>query len=543
MSAALIPLLRRLGAGKLRALAGETIIAAIEKVAPADVEKQVSQILLLKYGETILNQRDIRLGIMDVLDQTASLKLCHLIGKSALTHLQANKILREYFRSYGEKKSKQLVDFLGLSTTFYYKAIPETRTACEPISVTPGEQVRLKNYLHGYQKAIKDDIIDLLQKKGNRFFVQMPTGSGKTFTALEAVVDILRRRRRRKYVVWLVNSNELAEQALASFIYLWKFKGDHSVNAFRLFKGFNPGFSDLEGGVVFASFVQFYSIITKTDHPAYHAIWRLIKNSELLIVDEAHTSVAPTYEKCIRCFLHNDYTSVVGLSATPGRSNPDSTKDLIALYSDNLVRLNDTSGQPIKDPLGYLQEHSFLANLDCKVLETGITLANNEEDSLLATLASNSERNDQILQQIKLANEAKESTLVFACTLDHVLALSILCKATNIKTEYIIGDVDQVRRLDILSSFKKREFFILLNLDILSTGIDVPNINKIIITRPITSPILYSQILGRALRGPKNGGNETNMVVTIRDNLINFPSANFIYNMFALDWRPKTLTN
>jgi len=522
-------LLRRFGITKLRALAGETIIAAIEKVAPADLEKQVSQILLLKYGEAILDQREIRMCIMDVLDESSCLKLCRLIGKPARTHIQGSTILRDYFRTFSYKKSKQLVDFLGLDTAFYYNKIADLRTDTEAIAITPGEQINLKNYLHPFQKSIKDDILEFLVQRGKRFFVQMPTGSGKTYTALEAVVDILRRRRRKKYVVWLVDSNELAEQAFDSFAYLWKLKGDRSVYAFRLFHSFNPSFNDTEGGVVFASFAQFYSILKNTKHSAYEALWRLIENSELLIVDEAHASVAETYETCIRCFLNTDYTSVFGLSATPGRSNPDSTKQLIGLYSNNLVRLKDDSGKPIKDPVGYLQEQSFLAHLDCKILETGITVSDSDENSLLATLAINSDRNDRILEQIKLADDAKESTLVFACTLDHVLALFILCKAKGIKAEYIIGAVSQARRLDILSRFKNRDFSILLNLDILSTGIDVPNINKIIITRPIGTPILYSQILGRALRGPKNGGNETNTVITIKDNLLNFPSANFIY--------------
>jgi DNA repair protein RadD len=543
MTGSLVSLLRRFGAGKLRTLAGETILSAIERVAPADVEKQISHILFLKYGQGILNQRDIRVGIMNVLDKDQSLRLCQIIGKPASSHLQATNTLLDHFRTYSEKKSKHLVDFLGLSDSFYYRTTEEIRTESQTISVVSGEQISLKNYLHDYQKSVKDDIMELLQQKGGSFFVQMPTGSGKTFTALEAVVDVLRRRRRRKYVVWLVDSNELAEQALTSFVYLWKLKGDRSVYAFRLFGGFCPAFNDHEGGVVFASFAQFYSIIANSEHVAYEATWRLIKNSEVLIVDEAHTSVAPTYEQCIRCFLKNDYTTVFGLSATPGRSDPTSTKQLIGLYSNTLVRLKDGAGNAIKDALAHLQKHSFLATLDCKVLETGITVQVDHEDSVLAKLAANPERNDRIFEQLKLANDAKQSTLVFACTLDHVLALSIICKAKDIKAEYIIGDVDQVRRLDILCRFKKREFFILLNLDILSTGIDVPTINKIIITRPISSAILYSQILGRALRGPRNGGNESNTVITLKDNLENFPSANFIYNMFALDWHPQTIVH
>ena len=79
-----------------------------------------------------------------------------------------------------------------------------------------------------------------------------------------------------------------------------------------------------------------------------------------------------------------------------------------------------------------------------------------------------------------------------------------MCKEEGINTEYIIGEVDQARRIEILNSFRNKEFNILINLDILSTGIDIPNINKLILARPTKSPNLASQILGRALRGPKN---------------------------------------
>jgi hypothetical protein len=186
MSDSLIKLLRSFGNTKLRDIAGETIIAAIEKVAPADLEKQVSQILLLKFGEAILDQREIRMCIMDVLDESSCLKLCRIIGRPARTHLEGSTILRDYFSKFSEKKSKQLVDFLGLGLSFYYKKTAELRTEAEAISVTSGEQISLKNYLHSFQKSIKDAIIELLDRRGKRFFVQMPTGSGKTYTALEA---------------------------------------------------------------------------------------------------------------------------------------------------------------------------------------------------------------------------------------------------------------------------------------------------------------------------------------------------------------------
>ena len=77
---------------------------------------------------------------------------------------------------------------------------------------------------------------------------------------------------------------------------------------------------------------------------------------------------ARTYSECIRCFTHNDYTRVVGLSATPGRTVPEERKDLIELFSNNLVRIRGQDGRLVTDAVGYLQEAGYLAKLDCKVL-------------------------------------------------------------------------------------------------------------------------------------------------------------------------------
>ena len=107
-----------------------------------------------------------------------------------------------------------------------------------------------------------------------------------------------------------------------------------------------------------------------------------------------------------------------------------------------------------------------------------------------------------------------------------------MCRARGISAGFIIGEVPQSERIHILNRFRSGELKVLINHEILSTGVDLPNVDRLIITRPVGSRILYSQILGRALRGPKNGGNVTNYVVNITDNLVNFPSASYVYKSF-----------
>lgn len=542
----LLKLLVRIDLPTLHKLVGVVILNAIKSVNKGEDETELSKILILKFEKLILNEKEIREAIINSLNKDEIKNLgsqCELKNNGG--SIYSNTI--EFFsRGYNKPKSKVLTDFLGLDSSYYFKDIVDTRREKELITANYGEQVNILSYLHPYQKRVKDEVMyRLVQKNEKSFFVQMPTGAGKTLTALECVVDLLRKPNplneakipeKNKYIVWIVDTNELAEQAFQSFIKLWKLRGDRNLYAFRLFKNFNTDFSKEDGGIVFTGFDKFYSILKNPNSSQFDSLKYLIVNTEMLIVDEAHHSLAETYSTCINSFKGSPYIKILGLSATPGTNDTETTTKLVEMYSSDKISIRDDEWKPIGDAIQYLQQREYLAKLTTKILETGVSASESNENRILVELASNSERNERIIEQIKLANDAKESTVVFACSLDHVYAILILCRAYGIEANYIIGAVEQAERLSVINSFKKRDYFILINLEILSTGIDLPNIDKVIITRPISSPNLVSQILGRALRGVKNGGNSNNTIINLKDNLLNFPSASYLYDYFEGAW-------
>jgi DNA repair protein RadD len=547
MSNQLVNIVRKIDLTNLHKLVGNVILKAIKTTNNTDDESAIAEILILKHGTLLFNNKDLRIGIINSLSVEEALELCKLTNLKPLKDFMAFEELIHYFGlGYNLAKSKIFVDFFNLENSYYFNSAIDTRVSHELITANYGENVKILGYLHDYQKRVKDEIMIRLNYKYEKsFFVQMPTGAGKTYTALECVTDLIRKPRvidenqkpmPEKFIVWLVDKNELAEQAMESFKKLWKIRGDHNINAFRLFKNFQPDFRNENGGVVFAGFDKLHSILSNSSHPAFTSIKHLIANTELLIVDEAHHSIAETYFACINEFREVPFIKIMGLSATPGASDQETTQSLVSLYSSDKISIRNSDWQPIDNAILYLQEGGYLAILKTQLLETGISSVENGENRILDDLAGNSERNSRILDQIKLADEAKESTVVFACTLDHVYALLILCRSNNINAKYIIGDIDQSDRIDILEDFKQKRYNILINLDILSTGVDLPNINKVIIARPINSPNLISQILGRALRGPLNGGNPTNTIINIKDNLINFPGTSFLYNYYQGSW-------
>lgn len=524
--------LSKLDIGTLERLAGETVVRAVRSAYDTNRESALAQLVADKFGQSILASKSIRAAIVDCLSDATARDLCSIVGIGLQPQDVPHARLQKHFATFGEAKSRQFVQGLDLPEELVVRAVHDPRTAVVELNNASGDTLPLRPYLHPFQKRVKDAVVKQISDEGRRLMVQMPTGAGKTFTALEAVVDIFRLPFQRQFVVWIVDSNELAEQALATFQYLWRAKGDRPLRVYRLFSDFAPPFEEHEGGMVFASFDKVHSVLANHSHRAYKSVWHLIRNTTLLVVDEAHASVAETYEPTIRGFLSTSSTRLVGLSATPGRTDPALAQELARLYTGNLVTISGDDGCPISDPIEYLQANGYLARINPEELESGIDIADDNESRICKALAEDPKRNATILKQILRAHEQDEPTLVFSCTKDHVLALMALCRAKHIPAEFITGDTPQANRNDILERFRKGSYRVLINYEIVSTGIDLPNVSRMIITRPIGSAILYSQILGRALRGPKNGGNPENTVVNIRDNLRNFLSASFVYNSF-----------
>jgi superfamily II DNA or RNA helicase len=119
-----------------------------------------------------------------------------------------------------------------------------------------------------------------------------------------------------------------------------------------------------------------------------------------------------------------------------------------------------------------------------------------------------------VIENCKRLIEKKHNTIIFAESKSHAIALSILLTKNQIKNGLIVGETPNIIRKDIIEKFgdKENELQVLINHQILSTGIDVPGMNSIMILGEINSPTLALQIIGRAMRGPKNGGNEINTI-------------------------------
>ena len=115
--------------------------------------------------------------------------------------------------------------------------------------------------LFEYQKSISDQIIKLLNEKSSKAMVQMPTGSGKTRTAMNAITSWVGNNdpKFNGFVVWMAHTEELCEQAIESFDRTWLANGNGAIQYFRYYGSRKIRKSDLSGGVVFCTLQKLYS--------------------------------------------------------------------------------------------------------------------------------------------------------------------------------------------------------------------------------------------------------------------------------------------
>ena len=515
----------------LEQLAGTTIVRAVQGAYETNRERALAQLVIDRFGVNLLKNKAIRSALIDVLSKPEAADACKKLGMNTGTSSPHRLLNDRYSGPFSQARAEEFVKVFGLHEDLIPPQTNDPRESVVQICASYNQKLVSKGVLHPYQRRVKDALRAHLNWGRRKMMAQMPTGAGKTVTALEILVDYLRQPDFDKLIIWIVDSNELADQALESFGALWVLRGDRPVNAYRYFHDFSSNFQNCDPGIVFTSFSKAWAALDSNDYERKENFLNLCKRASLVVVDEAHTSMAQTYETVISRLISHD-AFLIGLSATPGRNDPYQTVELAQMYGQQLVSITDEEKNEVSDAVEYLRKEGYLASVIFEDLESGALVTERDEGRICSELAENSARNDQIMKQIERAIQEDHSTIVFACTKDHVLALTALCRARGIESGFIIGEVPQSERVKLLSRFRSGDLRVLINHEILSTGVDLPNVNKLIITRPVGSPILYSQILGRALRGPKNGGNFTNYVVNISDNLANFPSASHVYKSF-----------
>lgn len=262
---------------------------------------------------------------------------------------------------------------------------------------------------------------------------------------------------------------------------------------------------------------------------------------DLVIVDEAHKVLAPTYKKVTRALV-GERTRVIGLTATPGRSTNDAeeNKALADFFFSQIITINAGNDSVIN----FLRKRQVLAKVeyDPLISQANYELTEKEKKhiqqffdippELLKKIGSDDIRNIEILKKLQIECENDKRILFFACSVDHSKFICAMLIYLGYKAAHVDGSTSRARRQTIINQFKRGELQIICNFGVLSTGFDAPKTDVVFIARPTSSIVLYSQMIGRGLRGPAIGGTKTCKVIDVKDNIIGFSDQENVYEYF-----------
>ena len=156
------------------------------------------------------------------------------------------------------------------------------------------------------------------------------------------------------------------------------------------------------------------------------------------------------------------------------------------------------------------------------VVLQGVRRWQNElDDDSMRRIAADTVFNRKIILVIKklIDEEKRKSILIFANTVDHAKLLSSMIRASvtengkPVTAEFIYADTHVDERCKFIRQFRDQELRVLCNYDILTQGFDAPKVDAIVVARDTGSYVLHTQMIGRGLRGPRNGGTEECRIV------------------------------
>ena len=222
----------------------------------------------------------------------------------------------------------------------------------------------------------------------------------------------------------------------------------------------------------------------------------------------------------------------MGLTATPFKGwSKEATQNLANRFGQNRL---DT-GVLGDDQYKFLQDGEFLAQVEQEVLQgadieldpTEVTTMNGRPPpswlppGAEQRIAENLERNKTLLGSV-LSKPKDWPMIVFCASVEHSKTMAGLFNLNGVTSASLSSETDAGARRFYVEEFRKGRIRVLTNHSVLSQGFDAPSVRAIYIARPVFSPNVYQQMIGRGLRGPKNGGKEECLIVNVKDTIKNF---------------------
>lgn len=333
-----------------------------------------------------------------------------------------------------------------------------------------------------------------LREGKRKLLVQMATGTGKTWMAAAEIHRLLKSGLVNR-VLFIADRTNLAKQAERAFNNFDAGGGLDLGEIYEVDRVKNGEYPD-KAEIVVSTLQSMYSLLENHDEV------KLPQDAfDLVITDEVHRSIYGEWKVVLSHF--DSYQ--IGLTATPAEHT--------------LSFFGSRSNWVYKYRYWEAVDDGKVVPYEAYRIQTGITMEGLEYEgeeykpSQLEREVTVPDRNRLIAEEVRNQVEDGEKVLVFAINDEHAIQLTEMFNEV-----YSDKPNDYVRKItyttdnseDVLNNFKNEymEPTIAVTVEMVSTGTDVPPLQNIVFARPVKSPILYNQMMGRGTRTCESIGKE-----------------------------------
>lgn len=507
-------ILDRLTEKEFRTILGEDLVSLIQATSQSenysDNLRQIARRILHDRADELMARTEI---LEICLSRMSSEKYEELMQRLDLKHIET---LRAADLTNDSSRWQIYLGFFGIDTR-----------GPAPFARTPDrESVQSTFDLFPHQRDAAQRVCSAIRGGHGRVILHMPTGAGKTRTAMHIVSRVFVSRE-SSVVIWLAASRELLEQAVDAFQSAWLYLGNRRIDILRYWGDHTPDLNQCSDCFIVAGLQKMYASMNRDSI----GFMRLANTTNLVVVDEAHQSIAPSYQEVINTLSETGPdNALIGLTATPGRTWSDIEADRqLSNFFDNRKVMIEVKGW--SNPVSFLINEGYLAKpvfrqipIDIRSKSTmyidDLTMEHDYNTLLLESLSEDRDRNIVILNEIRrLVDNGHNRIIFFAASVRHAQLISATLMLLKIDSRVVSASTGKTARTQIIKAYRRNTSgpMVLCNFGVLTTGFDAPNTSAAVIARPTKSLVLFSQMVGRATRGPKAGGNQTCEVSTVVD--------------------------
>ena len=351
-----------------------------------------------------------------------------------------------------------------------YKSIYQAQKQSVTNSNTPNlEYYELKP--NTMQVSFINNLKKLVSDGEKRALLVSATGTGKTYASAFALKELGIDK-----ALFIVHRGQIARQAKESFSHV--FCDEKSLG---LLTGDEHNY---EADITFATVQTLYK-----DEILHHF---QPDHFDVIVVDEVHRAGADSHQKIIDYFKPKKL--LLGMSATPERTDGYDIYDLFDHNIAHEIRLQQAMEQDLLCPFHYFGISDL--EIDGEVVDDNTDFNRLTTDS----------RVNHIIEKIKYYGFSGERVkgLIFCSRKEEASTLSEMFNQRGYRTASLTGEDSQERRLSMIERLVGDNADIALDyiftVDIFNEGVDIPEVNQIVMLRPTQSPIIFVQQLGRGLR-------------------------------------------